>query len=133
MSVGYSGKALGDKLGIKEGMNVFFHSLPSDVESELSSYLSETKISKTLKGSLDYLHVFTKEKKELEKKFPELVSHLAEKGMIWISWPKGSSKVPTDINENTVREIGLPLGVVDVKVCAVSEVWSGLKFLRRKK
>ncbi len=133
MTAGYSGKALGDKLGIKEGMNIFFHSLPNDVESEISAYLSEAKVSKALKGSFDYLHIFTKEKKELEKKFPELVSHLGEKGMIWISWPKGSSKVPTDINENIVREIGLPLGVVDVKVCAVSEVWSGLKFLRRKK
>ncbi|EMK21292.1 hypothetical protein LEP1GSC008_1725 [Leptospira kirschneri serovar Bulgarica str. Nikolaevo] len=79
------------------------------------------------------MHVFEKEIKKLKKQFPKLVENLAEKGMIWISWPKGSSKVPTDLNENIVREIGLELGIVDVKVCAVSEIWSGLKFYRRKK
>ncbi|MDV6235558.1 DUF3052 family protein [Leptospira ellisii] len=130
---GYSGKALGDKLGIKEGMKVFFKDLPDEVSAELKGHLSGAEISKSLKGNLDYLHVFAKESKELEKLFPKLVERLGDKGMIWISWPKGSSKVPTDLNENVVRDIGLKLGVVDVKVCAVSDVWSGLKFYRRKK
>ncbi|TGM53302.1 DUF3052 family protein [Leptospira adleri] len=129
---GYSGKQLGDKLGLKPGMKVYFKDLPEDVRSDLDSYLSEVDISNSLKGFLDYLHVFTKESKELQKHFPKLVDHLADKGMIWISWPKGSSKVPTDINENVVRELGLKLGIVDVKVCAVSDIWSGLKFYKRK-
>lgn len=77
--------------------------------------------------------MYLKRNQRIEKQFPKLVENLAEKGMIWISWPKGSSKVPTDLNENIVREIGLELGIVDVKVCAVSEIWSGLKFYKRKK
>ncbi|PJZ27692.1 DUF3052 family protein [Leptospira kmetyi] len=129
---GYSGKVLGDKLGLKSGMKTYFKGLPEDVQKELKDHLKDAEVSETLKGSFDYLHVFTKESKDLQKQFPKLVGHLAEKGMIWISWPKGSSKVPTDINENLVREIGLKLGIVDVKVCAVSDVWSGLKFYRRK-
>ncbi|EKR63295.1 MULTISPECIES: DUF3052 family protein [Leptospira] len=130
---GYSNKSLGDKLGLKSGMKVFFEDLPEDVRKELKNHLTDVEISKTLKDSLDYLHVFVKESEKLRKRFPKLVEHLSEKGMIWISWPKGSSKVPTDINENIVRNIGLELGIVDVKVCAVSDIWSGLKFYRRKK
>ncbi|WP_078125047.1 DUF3052 family protein [Leptospira alexanderi] len=130
---GYSNKSLGDKLGLKAGMKVFFEDLPEDVRKELKDHLADVEISKTLKYSLDYLHVFVKESEKLRKRFPKLVEHLSEKGMIWISWPKGSSKVPTDLNENIVRNIGLELGIVDVKVCAVSDIWSGLKFYRRKK
>lgn len=129
---GYSGKALGDKLGLKSGMKAYFKGLPEDVQKDLKDYLKDAEVSETLKGLFEYLHVFTKESKDLQKQFPKLVEHLGEKGMIWISWPKGSSKVPTDINENLVREIGLKLGIVDVKVCAVSDIWSGLKFYRRK-
>ncbi|EMF82909.1 hypothetical protein LEP1GSC188_2804 [Leptospira weilii serovar Topaz str. LT2116] len=130
---GYSNKSLGDKLGLKTGMKVFFEDLPEDVRKKLKDHLADVELSKTLKDSLDYLHVFVKESEKLRKRFPQLVEHLSEKGMIWISWPKGSSKVPTDINENIVRNIGLELGIVDVKVCAVSDIWSGLKFYRRKK
>ncbi|AXR59766.1 DUF3052 family protein [Leptospira mayottensis] len=130
---GYSGKSLGDKLGLKAGMKVFFEDLPEDVRKELKDQLVGVELFETLKDSLDYLHVFVKESEKLRKRFPKLVEHLSEKGMIWISWPKGSSKVPTDINENIVRNIGLELGIVDVKVCAVSDIWSGLKFYRRKK
>ncbi|EMO39239.1 DUF3052 family protein [Leptospira noguchii] len=130
---GYSAKSLGDKLGLKAGMKVYFKNLPEEVQKELRDQLKEVEIKNNLKGSFDYLHTFEKEIKELKKQFPKLVENLAEKGMIWISWPKGSSKVPTDLNENIVREIGLELGIVDVKVCAVSEIWSGLKFYRRKK
>ncbi|MFA4795991.1 DUF3052 family protein [Leptospira kirschneri] len=130
---GYSVKSLGDKLGLKAGMKVYFKNLPEDIQKELRDQLKEVENKNILKGSFDYLHVFEKEIKKLKKQFPKLVENLAEKGMIWISWPKGSSKVPTDLNENIVREIGLELGIVDVKVCAVSEIWSGLKFYRRKK
>ncbi|MBM9500988.1 DUF3052 family protein [Leptospira sp. 201903071] len=129
---GYSGKPLGDKLGLKPGMKVYFKGLPEDVYKDLESYLSEVELANALKGSQDYLHLFTKESKELQKQFSKFVDHLAEKGMIWISWPKGSSKIPTDLNENVIRDMGLKLGIVDVKVCAVSDIWSGLKFYRRK-
>ncbi|RHX92548.1 DUF3052 family protein [Leptospira stimsonii] len=129
---GYSGKPLGDKLGLKSGMKVYFKGLPDDVRNELESYLTKVETSNSLKGSFDYLHVFTKEAKDLQNQFSKLVDHLADKGMIWISWPKGSSKIATDVTENVVREIGLKLGIVDVKVCAVSEIWSGLKFYKRK-
>ncbi|RHX88143.1 DUF3052 family protein [Leptospira stimsonii] len=129
---GYSGKPLGDKLGLKSGMKVYFNGLPDDVRNELESYLSKLETSNSLKGSFDYLHVFTKEAKDLQNQFSKLVDHLADKGMIWISWPKGSSKIATDVTENVVREIGLKLGIVDVKVCAVSDIWSGLKFYKRK-
>ncbi|MBM9579393.1 DUF3052 family protein [Leptospira sp. 201903070] len=129
---GYSGKPLGDKLGLKPGMKVYFKDLPEEIRKDLEGYLSQVELANSLKGSQDYLHIFTKESKELQKLFLKLVDYLAEKGMIWISWPKGSSKIPTDLNENVIRAMGLKLGIVDVKVCAVSEIWSGLKFYRRK-
>jgi len=77
--------------------------------------------------------VFTKSKAPLTKEFQRISRLLAPAGMLWVSWPKKSSGVPTDLDENIVREIGLSAGLVDVKVCAVSEVWSGLKFVRRLK
>jgi hypothetical protein len=77
--------------------------------------------------------LFTKSKDELSTKFGRIAKQLAPAGMLWISWPKKSSGVPTDLNENLVREIGLATGLVDVKVCAVTQVWSGLKFVRRLK
>ncbi|EKR75500.1 hypothetical protein LEP1GSC041_3414 [Leptospira noguchii str. 2006001870] len=94
---GYSAKSLGDKLGLKAGMKVYFKNLPEEVQKELRDQLKEVEIKNNLKGSFDYLHTFEKEIKELKKQFPKLVENLAEKGMIWISWPKGSSKVPTDL------------------------------------
>jgi hypothetical protein len=81
--------------------------------------------------SLDFIHYFTKQRRSLEKDFPRLGRALNWDGALWISWPKGSSGVPTDVNENILREIGLPLGLVDVKVAAIDDVWSGLKFVHR--
>ena len=85
-----------------------------------------------LKGPLDFIQFFTQVRNELEVQFRDLKRELLKGGMLWISWPKGSSKVETDLNEGIVREIGLKNGLVDVKVCAVDEVWSGLKFVYRK-
>ena len=82
---------------------------------------------------LDFVHLFVKERAELTKRFRTLAGLLAPAGMLWVSWPKGASKLTTDLNENVVREIGLQAGLVDVKVCAVDEVWSGLKFVIRLK
>jgi len=82
-------------------------------------------------GSTDFIHFFATRRRQLEQKFAALKKALAKDGMLWISWPKGSSGVATDLNENVVREIGLARGLVDVKVCAIDSVWSGLKFVYR--
>jgi hypothetical protein len=88
-------------------------------------------LSETLKGPLDFIQFFTKKKEELEKEFPILNQELSRNGMLWVSWPKVSSGVKTDLNETVVREIGLENGLVDVKVVAVDKTWSGLKFVCR--
>ena len=84
-----------------------------------------------LKGPLDFIHFFAKERRDLENKFPVLKQELSQRGMIWISWPKRSSGIATDLSERIVREIGLNNQLVDVKVCAIDEIWSGLKFVHR--
>jgi hypothetical protein len=127
---GYSGTPLPKKLGIKPKSRVQLSNIPAEVRAELSTALAECYVSK--KGSpLDFAMLFTKSHAELATRFPLIAETLAPAGMLWISWPKKSSSVATDLNENLVREIGLHAGLVDVKVCAVTEVWSGLKFVRR--
>ena len=103
---------------------------PAEVLQELSSELAKCRI---VKHDPDFAMLFTKSRAELTKEFPRLARTLAPTGMLWISWPKKSSRVATDIDENVVREIGLGAGLVDVKVCAVTDVWSGLRFVRRVK
>jgi len=99
----------------------------------LGAELDECKIANDGKPPLDFAMVFTKSKTALTKEFKRISRLLAPAGMLWISWPKKSSGVATDLDENIIREIGLAAGLVDVKVCAVTEVWSGLKFVRRVK
>jgi hypothetical protein len=127
---GYSGKPLANKLGIKAGQTVYFEQAPENYKNTLGP-LPQTTVVKTLKGLCDFIQFFTKVRAELELNFPRLKQNLASNGSLWISWPKGASKIKTDLNENVVREIGLKHGLVDVKVCAVDEVWSGLKFVYR--
>lgn len=107
--------------------------LPSDVKSELREALAGCSIAKDGAGPLDFAMVFAKKQTELKTQFERVAKKLAPAGMLWVSWPKKASGVATDMNENDVRRIGLAAGLVDVKVCAVSEVWSGLKFVRRIK
>jgi hypothetical protein len=130
---GYSLKSLVDKLGIKTGNTVVLVNAPNGYEKTLGKLPTKVKLSSHLKKNSDVVHYFTTEKIKLEKRFPSLVNSIVRNGMIWISWPKGASKVQTDLNENIVREIGLKCGVVDVKVCAIDETWSGLKFVIRIK
>jgi hypothetical protein len=104
---------------------------PPEVRSELKAELSECEMVSDGKPPLDFAIFFTKSKAALAKEFKRISKLLAPAGMLWISWPKKSSGVATDLDENIVREIGLAAGLVDVKVCAVTEVWSGLKFVRR--
>jgi len=130
---GYSGTPLPKKLGIKEQFRVAFLDLPPDVRAELKDALKNCRIAKDGKEPLDFAMVFVKSAAELKKKFGEMSKQLAPAGMLWVSWPKKASGVATDLDENEVRRIGLEAGLVDVKVCAVSEVWSGLKFVIRVK
>lgn len=106
---------------------------PAEVRAELSAALAGCENAGDGKSPLDFAMVFTKSKSELAKEFRRIRKRLAPAGMLWASWPKKSSGVATDLNEDIVREIGLDAGLVDVKVCAVTEVWSGLKFVRRVK
>jgi hypothetical protein len=130
---GYSGTPLPKKLGIKGGFRAHFVGASSDVQKELKPSLASCEIVRDSSGPLDFAMIFTKSKTELAKEFQRVAKQLAPAGMLWISWPKKSSGVPTDLDENIVRGIGLAAGLVDVKVCAVTEIWSGLKFVRRLK
>lgn len=133
MPAGYSKRSLVDKLGIKNGAKVAILNPPENYNTTLGPLPGSVAASKKLQGHLDFIHFFTKERRELAAKFPSLKGALEKNGMLWISWPKGASKVATDLDENVVREIGLSNGLVDIKVCAVDETWSGLKFVYRTK
>ncbi len=138
---GYSGTPLPKKLGIKPGFRVQLVSAPAEVQTELREALASCAIARDGKGKsndsdndpLDFALVFTKSQAELNQEFRRLAKLLQPAGMLWVSWPKKSSGVASDLDENRVREIGLAGGLVDVKVCAVTEIWSGLKFVRRVK
>jgi hypothetical protein len=130
---GYSQRSLVDKLGIKEGFRVSVLGAPPDYAATLGKLPPQVKLGTKLQEEMDFLHFFTTSRRELEQKFPVLKSSLAQNGLLWISWPKRSSGVATDLSENIIREIGLSNGLVDIKVCAVDETWSGLKFVYRVK
>ena len=128
---GYSGTPLPKKLGIKAGFRAALANAPAEVRAELREALAECELK--ARDTLDFAMIFTKSRMELTKEFSELAKRLTPAGMFWVCWPKKSSGVATDLDVNVVREIGLAAGLVDVKVCAVTEVWSGLKFVRRVK
>jgi len=130
MTAGYSGTPLAKKLSLKPGLAVWFHAMPESVRAEIGD-IGVDERSEPGPG-LDAAHVFTASRAELESLLVQLRTAIAQNGFVWVSWPKKASKVPTDITEDTIREVALPLGFVDVKVCAVDEVWSGLKLVIRK-
>jgi len=130
---GYSGTPLPKKLGIKAGFRVHLANAPGEVRAELREALTECEMKTKPGDVLDFVMLFTKSRAELAREFSRLAKLLAPAGMLWVSWPKKSSGVASDVDENLVRGIGLDAGLVDVKVCAVTEVWSGLKFVRRVK
>lgn len=136
--VGYSGTPLAQKLGLKDGFRALFIDLPTSLVDLASSrvFAEATRISVEQLGDAQqgyqFIHLFTASRAVLEKLSRPLMGLIARDGMIWVSWPKKASKVQTDITEDTIREIVLPLGLVDVKVCAVDEIWSGLKLVIRK-
>ena len=130
---GYSCTPLPKKLGIKDGFHVRLIEAPSEVVAELKSSLEKCELAPDSKTPLDFAMLFTKSAASLKKEFSRIGKNLAPAGVLWISWPKKTSGVSTDVNENIVRKIGLAAGLVDVKVCAVTDIWSGLKFVRRLK
>jgi hypothetical protein len=130
---GYSKRSLIDKLGIKPGFKLCFINPPEGYESSLGELPPVTQVDDLAESPFDFIQFFTKEQNELALAFPRLKAALAQDGMLWISWPKKASNMATDLNENLVRDIGLAHGLVDIKVAAVDDTWSGLKFVYRKK
>jgi hypothetical protein len=130
---GYSGTPLPRKLGIKEGSRVALVNAPNDFESALGELPNNVEFIKRPTKSLDIILFFVLTERALTREFAKLAAKITANGMIWIAWPKKSSGVTTDLSEQRVREIGLDGGLVDVKVCAIDETWSGLKFVYRLK
>lgn len=129
---GYSPRSLAAKLGIKPGTVVTTLGPPPAYLELLAPVPADVTFVSRLGRRARFVHCFVIRRAELEKEFPALAAALADDGMAWISWPKKAAKVETDLTEDVVREVGLRAGLVDVKVCAVDEVWSGLKFVRRR-
>ncbi|MCU9847494.1 DUF3052 domain-containing protein [Defluviimonas sp. WL0024] len=131
---GYSGTPLAKKLGLRPGMAMAVLNPPWPYAQTLGLAIrpQEPEPDAALPHGLDFLHLFTTSCAELDRRLSEARRTIAPDGMIWVSWPKKASKRPSEITEDTVREVALPLGLVDVKVCAVDEVWSGLKLVIRR-
>jgi len=128
---GYSKTPLVKKLGIKAGFKAAILNAPENYAQTLGELPENVVITNTLAGLCDFIHFFTIRRETLSREFPRLKQALAPPGQLWISWPKRAAKVETDLTEDIIRAIGLDNGLVDVKVVAVDEVWSGLKFVYR--
>ncbi|HXR52797.1 MAG TPA: hypothetical protein VN762_11715 [Steroidobacteraceae bacterium] len=128
-TAGYSGTALAKKLGIEEGSMVFAIGQPEDYVALLAPLPPAVRFGKTLAADVDLVHLFTADAAELEMQLPRILSKLRADAVIWVSWPTKAAKVPTDLTEDVIRAVALPLGLVDTQVCAVNEVWSGLKLV----
>jgi len=129
---GYSGTALPQKLGIKPGLTVVTINAPAKYRRLLGKIPDDVTFSDRLKPGSNFVHLFTNHRSELQKKMSILRRKISDNGTVWVSWPKKSSGISTDVTEDVVREIALPLGFVDIKVCAVDEIWSGLKLMIRR-
>ena len=129
---GYSGTPLAKKLGIRERDKVHVLGAPKSYRALLEPLPPTVEFASKLDRSIHLVHVFTTERVALAKVLRSCRDRLDPQATVWVSWPKKSAKVPTDITEDTIRELALPLGFVDVKVCAVDDVWSGLKLVVRK-
>ena len=132
MSAGYSGTPLARKLSLKDGLRTWWQDMPDGVRAEIEKDGIVLDMLAAPEAPVEAAHVFVTERAELEKAVLRLLPLLAPDGFLWISWPKKASKVETDISEDVIRDVALPLGLVDVKVCAVDAVWSGLKLVIRK-
>ena len=130
--VGYSGTPLARKLGIIEGSRVALLGAPEGFDEELAPLPGEVTVLRRLAPGLDVAVLFVTERRELERRFPAVAKAVFPAGGFWVAWPKRASKVPTDLTEDVLREVGLPQGLVDNKVCAITDVWSGLRLVWRR-
>jgi len=126
---GYSGTPLTKKLGIKDDFRVALLHVPDEVKTELRDALAKCRVQNITKRDFDFIFCFAKSRAGLELELRQAARSLAPAGMLWISWPKRTAGVATDLTDDVVRQVGLDAGLVDVKVCAVTDVWSGLKFV----
>jgi hypothetical protein len=131
MPAGYSGTTLVTKLGIKPGHRLLFVHPPPDFATTLENLPEDVTVVKSSAKQLDVVLLFVKTHADLKRRFAPLADRLVSNGALWVCWPKRASRVRTDLNENVVRIHGLDVGLVDVKICAVDEIWSGLKFVTR--
>jgi hypothetical protein len=133
MAAGYSGTPLVQKLGIKPGSRMRVVNAPSHYLQLLGELPAGVRFRRATRGALDFVHYFAVSQRDLLAKLPTLKQHLSPTGVLWISWPKRTSALAHNVSESIVREAGLNTGLVDVKICAVDEDWSGLKFVWRLK
>ena len=132
MTSGYSGTPLAKKLSLKDGMRVWWDGMPDSIREEIAAgglVVSEEAVPTP---GIHAAHIFVTARADMEEKLSLLRKLIDRAGMIWVSWPKKASKVPSDISEDVVREIALPMHLVDVKVCSVDDIWSGLKLVIRR-
>ena len=129
---GYSGTPLPQKLGIKPGLTVVTINAPAKYRQLLGKIPDDVTFSDRLKPGSNFVHLFTSRRSELQGKMSILRDKISDAGTVWVSWPKKSSGIATDVTEDVIREIASPLGFVDIKVCAVDEIWSGLKLMIRR-
>ena len=129
--VGYSPRSLPEKLGIRPGTRIVALKAPRTYAAILGHLPEGTTVQGRLPSRTEFLHCFARRRAELAQGFPRWAKSLTDNGTLWVSWPKKAAGLETDLTENVVREIGLTQGLVDVKVCAIDDVWSGLKFVRR--
>ena len=131
-TAGYSGTPLAAKLGLRGGSRLLAKGAPEDYLQLLEPLPEAVTLVRRLSATTDLIHVFATERRALEIELKAARRGMRPDAMIWVSWPKKASKVATDLSEGTIRELALPMGLVDVKVCAVTEIWSGLKLVLRK-
>ena len=132
MTSGYSGTPLANKLSLKDGMRLWWDGIPESVADEIEAQGLQLEMLAAPEAPIDAAHIFVTERAALEAKLHKLMPLLGSRGFLWVSWPKKAAKVPTDITEDTIRDVCLPMGLIDVKVCAVNQTWSGLKLMKRK-
>ena len=133
MTTAYSGTPLGQKLGYRHGMRVLIDGMSDDIRHAIERGIDEKPDWRfTPEPGLEAAHLFVTDRAAMAHKLAALRTLIASPGLVWVSWPKKASKQPTDITEDVIRDIALPLGFVDVKVCAVDVIWSGLKLVIRR-
>jgi len=132
VTAAYSGTPLARKLSLKDGMRSWRDGMPDSVAQEIDAEGIELDLLDAPEAPIEVAHIFVAERILLEAKLEELLPLLSPSGFLWVSWPKKASRTPTDISEDVIRDVCLPMGLVDVKVCAVDATWSGLKLMKRR-